>query len=183
MREPRPIRPFNRSGLRPIRRPNMPSADFRAAVTRLATRSVRRAGRGHGSAEVRSNAFPAPPPNLPPRPLMTVDFAVIRPLVQPGRPHIRFLSIGCGFAPRFLQTPLRDDALCASLALRRHQAGQRTSTSKLSIMLGTRKYPPAKPGALRLGAPQRGQSEALRTREYRLASGHLITLSESLHHW
>ena len=44
----------------------------------------------------------------------------------------------------------------------------------------TRKYPPAKPGALRLGAPQRGP---LTTREYRLASGHLITLSESLHHW
>ena len=42
------------------------------------------------------------------------------------------------------------------------------------------RYPPAKPGALRLGAPQRGP---LTTREYRLASGHLITLSESLHHW
>jgi hypothetical protein len=103
-------------------------------------------------------AFLAHPPNLPPRPLMTVDFAVIRPLVQPGRPHIRFLSIGSRFCPHFLQTLPHDDLL----ALRRHQAGQRTSTSKLSNILGTRNYPPAKPGALRYESRASGLFSRLR---------------------
>ena len=129
----------------------MPSADFRAAITRLAARSVRFAGHGRGPPEVSSDAFPAHPPNLPPRPLMTVDFAVIRPLVRPGRPRIRFLSIGSRLCSTLPSDPASRRRPCASLALRRHQAGQRTLTSKLPNMLGTRKYPPAKPGALRLG--------------------------------
>ena len=82
---------------------------------------------------------------------MTVDFAVIRPLVRPGRPRIRFLSIRSRFCSTLPSDPASRRRPCASLALRRHQAGQRTSTSKLPSMLGTRKYPPAKPGALRLG--------------------------------
>jgi hypothetical protein len=75
--------------------------------------------------------FPAHPPNLPPRSLMTsrqrkrcaVDFAVICPLVRPGRPHIRFLSIRsrfCSTLPSDLASRRRP---CASLTLRRHQAG------------------------------------------------------------
>ena len=138
MREPRPTYPFNRSGLRSIRLPTLPSADFRAAVTRLAARSVRIPGHGRGSPEVSSDAFPAHPPDLPPRPLMTVDFAVIRPLVRPGRPRIRFLSIGSRLCSTLPSDPASRRRPCASLALRRHQAGQRTSTSKLSIVLGTR---------------------------------------------
>ena len=44
------------------------------------------------------------------------------------------------------------------------------------------KVSPGKAGGFRIGGPSKGpNSQALRTREYRLASGHLITLSESLH--
>ena len=52
-----------------------------------------------------STAFTAHPPNLPPRPSMALDFAISCSLVRPGRPHIRFLSIGS------LRTPPRSDAL------------------------------------------------------------------------
>ena len=131
------VRAFGR-----IRRPTMPSADFHAVVTRLATRSVRSSGHGRGPPEVSSNAFPAHPPNLPPRPLMTVDFAVTCPLVRPGRPRIRFLSIGSRLCSTLPSDPASRRRPCASLALRRHQAGQRTSTSKLPNMLGTPKRRP-----------------------------------------
>jgi hypothetical protein len=104
--------------------PTMPSADFCAAVRppygdlSLVAETPRR------SPEVRPTAFTARPPDLPPRPLMTVDFAITCPLVRPGRPHyIRFLSIG----PRLCSTLPSDPASrrrpCASLILRRHQAG------------------------------------------------------------
>jgi hypothetical protein len=46
------------------------------------------------------------PPDLPPRPLMVADFAIIGSLVQPGRPRIRFLSIG----PRLCSTLPSDPA-------------------------------------------------------------------------
>jgi hypothetical protein len=49
--------------------------------------------------EVRPTAFTARPPNLPPRSLMTVDFAIIGSLVRVGL-VIRFLSIG----PRLCST-------------------------------------------------------------------------------
>ena len=159
MREPRPTDPFNRSGLRPrtairwLLCPLLTSAPRSRALRRTQSGFPRH---GRGPPEVSSDAFPAHPPNLPPRPLMTVDFAVIRPLVRPGRPRIRFLSIGSRLCSTLPSDPASRRRPCASLALRRHQAGQRTSTSKLPNMLGTRKYPPAKPGALRLGAPQRG---------------------------
>ncbi len=83
--------------------------------------------------------LPRAPAELPPRPLMTVDFAVIGALVRPGRPHLRFLSIGSRFCFTLPSDPALRRRPCASLALRRHRAGQRTSTSKLSIMLGTPK--------------------------------------------
>ena len=68
------------------------------------------------SPEVSSTAFRTQPPNLPPAPLMDMGFAVSCQLARRRRPHIRFLFIGSRFAPRFLQTPPRDDAL----ALRYH---------------------------------------------------------------
>jgi hypothetical protein len=37
--------------------------------------------------------FAAHPPNLQPRPLVDMDFAIICPLVRPRLPHIRFLSV------------------------------------------------------------------------------------------
>src|SRR5229473_273324 len=81
--------------------PTMPSADFCTAVRSpyddlsLVAETQRR------SPEVRPTAFTARPPNLPPRPLMTVDFAITCSLVRPGRPRYPvFLSIG----PRLCST-------------------------------------------------------------------------------
>src|ERR1019366_3464546 len=71
-------------GARP---PTMPSADFCAAIRppygdlSPESRTQRR------PPEVRSTAFTARPPDLPPRPLMTMDFAIIGSLVRLGRPR------------------------------------------------------------------------------------------------
>jgi hypothetical protein len=62
-----------------------------------------------------STAFDTRPLDLPPASLMDTDFAISCPLVRRRRPLIQFLSIGRIFAPRFLQTPPRGDALAASL--------------------------------------------------------------------
>src|SRR5215213_8579374 len=68
---------------------------------------------------------------------MDMDFAVSRPLVRPGLPHIRFLFV----RSRLCSTLPSDDASrrrpCASLALHLHQVVQGTCTPKLSNMLGT----------------------------------------------
>ena len=77
------------------------------------SRALRRARSGfqtpHGPPEVRSDRPPrtAAEFTTPVLDDRAVDFAVTCPLVRPGRPHIRFLSIGSRFAPRFLQTPPR----------------------------------------------------------------------------
>jgi hypothetical protein len=68
---------FHRSGLRRITPPTMPSADFCAAVRAPYGALSRVAGTQCKSPEVRPTAFTAHPPNLPPRPLMAADFAVI----------------------------------------------------------------------------------------------------------
>jgi hypothetical protein len=94
------------------------------------------------SPEVSSTAFPARPPNLPPRPLMTMDFAISCSSGRVGL-VIRFLSIGpqvCSTLPSDFASRRRP---CASLTLRRHQAGYRTFTSKLSNILGTQQKGPA----------------------------------------
>ena len=54
---------------------------------RLTTTSVSNPGQQRRSPEVRPTAFTARPPDLPPRPLMTVDFAITCSLVRPGRPR------------------------------------------------------------------------------------------------
>jgi hypothetical protein len=94
------------------------------------------------SPEVRPTAFTARPPDLPPRSLMTVDFAISSSLVRPGRPLIRCLSIGPRLCSTLSSDPTSRRRPCASLVLRRHQAGQRTSTSKLSFILGTQQKSP-----------------------------------------
>ncbi|MGX1350598.1 hypothetical protein AB7M49_004174 [Bradyrhizobium elkanii] len=99
------------------------------------------------SPEVSSTAFPASPPNLPPRPLITMDFAISCLLVRSGRPRYPVLIhraaglLHASFRPHLAMTPLR------FANLRRHQAGYRTFTSKLSNVLGTQQkssggYPP-----------------------------------------
>src|SRR5213080_105565 len=71
--------------------PTTPSADFCAAVRppcsdlSLVTETQRR------PPEVRPTAFTARPPDVPPRPLMTVDFASACLLVRPGRPRYPLL--------------------------------------------------------------------------------------------
>ena len=89
----------------------MPSADFCHAV------GAPRGSPSHESVtrnrppEVSSTAFPTHPPDLPSRLLMAMDFAVIRPLVPALGLISGFCSSGREFAPRFLQTPPRGDAL------------------------------------------------------------------------
>jgi hypothetical protein len=91
----------------------MPSADFCAAVRSpydslsLAAETPRR------PPEVRPTAFTARSPDLPPRPLMTVDFAITCSLVRPGRPrypvlvHRAAALLHAVFRPRLATTPLR----------------------------------------------------------------------------
>ena len=72
----------------------MPSADFCHAV-KAPYDAFSHEFETHGrSPAISLTAFNAQPPNLPPAPLMDVDFAVSCQLVQRRRPHIRFLSIG-----------------------------------------------------------------------------------------
>src|SRR5947199_157946 len=65
------------------------------------------------SAFLRSTAFPARPPDLPPRSLMTVDFAITCSLVRPGRPrypvlvHRAAALLRASFRLRLATTPLR----------------------------------------------------------------------------
>jgi len=65
------------------------------------------------SPEVRSTAFTARPPDLPPRSLMAVDFAITCSLVRPGRPrypvlvHRAAALLHASFRPRLATTPLR----------------------------------------------------------------------------
>src|SRR5437879_841537 len=93
--------------------PTMPSADFCTAVRSpyddlsLVAETQRR------SPEVRPTAFAARPPNLPPRSLMTVDFAITCSLVRPGRPrypvfvHRAAALLHAFFRPHLAMTPLR----------------------------------------------------------------------------
>src|SRR3954447_11239821 len=105
--------PFHRSGLRRTLPPTMPSADFCVAIRSPCddlspvTETPRR------PPEVRPTAFTAPPPDLPPRSLMTVDFAISCSLVRPGRPrypvlvHRAAALLHAVFRPHLTMTPLR----------------------------------------------------------------------------
>src|SRR3954467_10064392 len=122
----------------PTARPTMPSADFCAGLRgphgplSLVAETRRR------PPEVSSTAFTAHPPDLQPGPLMDVDFAVSRPLVRPGLPHIRFLFVGSRLRSTLPSDPASRRRPCASLALHLHQVVQGTCTPRLSNMLGTR---------------------------------------------
>src|SRR5215510_10362273 len=80
---------------------------------RLTTTSVPNPGQQRRPPEVRPTAFTARPPDLPPRPLMTVDFAITCSLVRPGRPrypvlvHRAAALLHASFGPRLAATPLR----------------------------------------------------------------------------
>src|SRR4051795_2495890 len=122
----------------PTARPTMPSADFCAGVKgpcgplSLVSETRRR------SPEVSSTAFTAHLPDLQPRALDGGDFAVSRPLVRPGLPHIRFLFVRSRLRSTLPSDPASRRRPCASLALHLHQVVQGTCTPRLSNMLGTR---------------------------------------------
>ena len=91
------------------------------------------------SPEVSSTAFRATPPNLRFASLMEMGFAKPGPLAQRSRLRSGSCTLARVFAPRFLQTPPRGDAL----ALRYHftyQVVKRTYTSKLSNMRGAQMW-------------------------------------------
>jgi hypothetical protein len=93
--------------------PTTPSADFCAAVRPPCGDLSLVAETQHRSPEVRSTAFAARPSDLPPRPLMAVDFAIGCSLVRPGRPRYPLLVhrvaalLHASFRPRLATTPLR----------------------------------------------------------------------------
>jgi hypothetical protein len=68
------------------------------------------------SPEISSIAFHAQPPNLRFASLIDMGFATIRPLARRSRLRSGFCALARVFAPRFLETPPRSDAL----ALRYH---------------------------------------------------------------
>ena len=68
---------------------------------------------------------------------MDEDFAVSRPLVRPGLPHIRFLFVRSRLCSTLPSDPASRRRPCASLALHLHQVVQGTCTPRLSNMLGT----------------------------------------------
>src|SRR5262249_34379286 len=68
---------------------------------------------------------------------MDEDFAVSRPLVRPGLPHIRFLFVRSRFCSTLLSDAASRRRPCVSLALHLHQVVRGTCTPKLSNMLGT----------------------------------------------
>src|SRR6266699_11417 len=104
------------------------------------------------SPEVISPAFHAQPPDLPPVPLMDMDFAITCSLARHRRPHqIQFLSTGSRVCSTLLSDLASRLGPCASLSLRLHQAVKRTFTSKLSNLLGTQEKARAAshPGGIR----------------------------------
>src|SRR5262249_52796451 len=102
------VRAFGR-----ITSPTMPSADFCAAIRSPHDDLSLESGTQRRSPEVSATAFASRPPDLPPRPLMTVDFAVTCSLVRPGRPrypvlvHRAAALLHASFRPRLAATPLR----------------------------------------------------------------------------
>jgi hypothetical protein len=103
----------HRSGLQRVAPPTTPSADFCAAVRTPCDVLSPHLGTQRRSPEVRSTAFTARPPNLPPRPLMAVDFAIRISLVRTGRPrypvlvHRAAALLHASFRHRLATTPLR----------------------------------------------------------------------------
>ena len=102
------VRAFSR-----IAPPTMPSADCCAAVRPSCDDLSLKSETQRRSPEVRPTAFAARPPDLPPRSLMVVDFAIICSLVRPGRPrypvlvHRATALLRASFRPHLAMTPLR----------------------------------------------------------------------------
>ena len=93
--------------------PTMPSADFCVAIRPPYDDLSLESGTQRRPPEVRPTAFAARPPDLPPRSLMTVDFAISCSLVRPGRPrypvlvHRAAALLHASFRRHLAMTPLR----------------------------------------------------------------------------
>src|SRR5262249_37011570 len=104
-----PLPPFGPSAAR--RRLLCPRLTSAPRSDRLATTPSR--GTRRRPPEVRPTAFATRPPDLPPRPLMAVDFAIIGSLVRPGRPrypvlvHRAATLLHAFFRPHLAMMPLR----------------------------------------------------------------------------
>ena len=91
----------------------MPSADFCTAIRLPCDHLSLESETQRRSPEVRPTAFAARPPDLPPRSLMTVDFAITCSLVRPGRPrypvlvHRAAALLDASFRRHLAMTPLR----------------------------------------------------------------------------
>jgi hypothetical protein len=91
----------------------MPSADLCAAIRAPLVPAVPLPGRRHRPPEVRPTAFTARLPDLPPRSLMALDFAITCSLVRPGRPrypvlvHQAAALLHASFRRRLAAMPLR----------------------------------------------------------------------------
>src|SRR4051794_28829953 len=124
------------------RRPNMPAADSCTAINDPCgpfSPDSRTPGR---PPEVSSTAFTTHLPDLPPRPLMVRDFAIICSLVRPGRPHIWFLFVSSWLCYTLPSDPASRRRPCVSLVLHHHRVGQGTRTPKLLRMLDAQKKAP-----------------------------------------
>ena len=111
-----PDLPFRRSGLRHTLRLLCPLLTSAPRSRPLRT-AQSLSGTRRRPPEVRPAAFAAHPPNLPPRPLMAMDFAIICSLVRSGRPRIRFLSIGSRLCFTLPSDHASRHRPCASLIL------------------------------------------------------------------
>jgi len=90
---------------------NMPSADFCRRVRMSCPILSHVSVTGSRSPEVSSTAFPASPPDLRFASLMEMGFAITCPLARCSRLLSGFCPSARTFAPRFLPTPPRDDAV------------------------------------------------------------------------
>src|SRR5215469_1849413 len=128
-------------------RRTMPSADSCTAINSpcgLFSPDSRTPGR---PPEVSPTAFTTRLPDLPPQPLMVMDFAIIGSLVRPGRPRIWFLFVRSWLCSTLPSDPASRRRPCVSLVLHHHQVGQGTRIPKLLRMLGAPKKSPARGGA------------------------------------
>jgi len=93
----------------------MPAADFCRTVR--VNRSTLSPGSGTCGRPpvIKLTAFDAQPPDLPPAPLMEMDFAAKCQLVRRRRPAIRFLSIGSHLCSTLPSDPASRRRPCASL--------------------------------------------------------------------
>src|SRR5476651_1176512 len=136
------------------RRPNMPSADSCTALNGPYEPFSPESRTPCRPPEVSSTAFTAHLPDLPPQPLMVMDFAIHCSLVRLGRPHIRFLFVRSRLCYALPSDPASRRRPCVSLVLHHHQVGQGTCTPKLLRMLGAPKKPRSMAGYKRSEDPR-----------------------------